>query len=217
MEDRPEKIITFHSDRNQKETKRLIASANFQVKPGAQRHNQSFNTIPQSAANVNPPSRYMVAVSAEEPRYAFGFTIDPFSGNSKAIASLAVQHLMGEQLDTDKAVKAIRLYGSDGATPDQLVAKAKKMAEGKVGDAARLALERKDAAKAFAQVAATAELDAISAAREGVQTGLKMGMAAERAKASAERRIVADAAGASSALVAKFSETKPGSRRFLVK
>lgn len=116
------------------------------------------------------------------PRYSFTAHAPKWSNNTIAIASLAVQHLMGEELNTEMAESSMRLFRVEDATADQLIAHAKKYAEGEVGKAAAKYLEGKDPSHAITAIAQQAELDAIAAAKEGIQNGLKMGPNAMKAQ-----------------------------------
>ena len=88
-----------------------------------------------------------------------------YSGNSRAIGLLAVQHLMGEKIGTEQANRAIYLHGVKDATPDQLIAKAKRLAESTVGQATKRALASENPTAAVSMLSANAELDAINAGR----------------------------------------------------
>ncbi|HRT06299.1 MAG TPA: hypothetical protein P5204_11440, partial [Kiritimatiellia bacterium] len=118
------------------------------------------------------------------------------SGNSRAVASLAVQRLLGQELTTEKAARAAYLHQAEDATPEQLIAEANRLADSKVGEAMKQALASPDPTTAYRIGAANAELDAISAARAGVQTGLKMGISATKAEQTATKRLIRDAEAA---------------------
>jgi len=116
------------------------------------------------------------------PRYSFTAHPPKWSGNTTAIASLAVQHLMGGELNTEMAERSMRLFRVEDATADQLIAHAKKYADGEVGKAAAKYLAGKDPTHAITVIAQQAELDAIAAAKVGIQNGLKMGPNAMKAQ-----------------------------------
>ena len=131
-----------------------------------------------------PPTRYSVRARAPL-----------FGNNNRAIASLAVQYLMGEKLDTERAEKAAYLFAASGTTPDQMIADAKKLAESKVAQEAKKHIENRDPNAAHRVMSQQAEYDSIVALRTGMKSGLKMGQEAERAKQEAEKKLLLNARG----------------------
>jgi len=129
------------------------------------------------------------------PRYSVRARAPLFGNNNRAIASLAVQHLMGEKLDTERAEKAMYLFAASGTTPDQMIADAKKLAESKVAQEAKKHIENRDPNAAHQVMSQQAEYDSIVALRTGMKSGLKMGQEAERAKQAAEKKLLLNARG----------------------
>lgn len=148
---------------------------------------------------IEPPVVYVDRIQflteSASPRFSFQSLAPQYSGNSKAIAALAVQQLLGQDVNTEAAAKAIRLHQAQDITPDQAIAQARKYAESKVGVAARNALASKDPSAAMSQIAANAELDSIAGARAGLKEGLKMGVAATKAEQTATKRLIQAARG----------------------
>lgn len=118
-----------------------------------------------------------------------------FGSANRAIASLAVQHLMGEKLDTERAERAAYLFGATGASPDLMIESAKKLAESKVAQEAKKHIENRDPNAAHNVMSQQAEYDSIVALRTGMKSGLKMGQEAERAKQAAEKKLLLNARG----------------------
>ena len=151
--------------------------------------------VPVHALPITPEMKQSVLYDGQA-RFSFAATRPLQSGNSRAVASLAVQRLLGQELTTEKAARAAYLHQAEDATPDQLIAEANRLADSKVGEAMKQALASPDPTTAYRIGAANAELDAISAARAGVQTGLKMGISATKAEQTATKRLIRDAEAA---------------------
>lgn len=143
---------------------------------------------------IIPPSQRFKKADPDI-RFRVTARMSPFSGNSRAISAVANQILTGRDVTAEDAKKAIYLHGGDDITPEQLLTQAKKYAEGKVGETAKKILAGQHPEKAYAHIAASAELDAIEAAREGLKNGLKMGVAGQKAKDQAIKRAMALAKG----------------------
>lgn len=93
----------------------------------------------------------------EPARYSFARMRPEMSGNSAAIASLAVQKLAGKEIGTEQAARAMYLFKPQGATAEQLLAEANRMADSAVGQAAKRALESSDSTRAMRIIANAVE------------------------------------------------------------
>jgi hypothetical protein len=132
-------------------------------------------------------------------RFSFEKVGPTLSANNAAIASLAVQKLAGKEIGTEQAARAMYLFKPQGATAEQLLADANRMADSAVGQAAKKALEGKDPTRAMSIIGASAETDALVAARagaiEGGKTALRMGKLAARGENAAMKQLLIAANG----------------------
>lgn len=160
--------------------------------------NSSDPIVRNDAGRIIPPSE-LFNPQSDNIRYSFARMRPEVSGNSAAIASLAVQKLAGKEIGTEQAARAMYLFKPEGATADQLLAEANKMADGAIGQAAKRALESADPTKAMTIIAANAEMQAAVAARagavEGAATALRMGKTAARGEAAAMKQLLIAAKG----------------------
>ena len=121
-------------------------------------------------------------------RYSFEKVGPTLSPNNAAIASLAVQKLAGKEIGTEQAARAMYLFKPQGTTAEQLLADANRMADSAVGQAAKKALEGKDPTRAMSIIGASAETDALVAARSGAIEGGKTALRMDKLATSKEHQ-----------------------------
>lgn len=154
----------------------------------------SGRIIPPSE-RFNPQSNGIRHEMEAEPR--------AFSGNSEAIAALAVQSLAGKQVTEDDAKKAIYLYLARDLEPAKAIKLANEYANGEIGKAAKKSLAGGYAQQAMQMIAINAEIDAfdiagvaVGGAQAGAMSGLRLSERSLRDQERAIKRLIMQARGA---------------------